>query len=462
MPLNKMRPNEIGRLSVSLVALHAAMMQLVDDDLAPVADLTPGQPVRITLLGFALPEAEAAKPVDLLGPETLIERVDRIDHVTENLLGDLTHEVEQLRKFAVAELRVLHRAAGTFDQSVLKDHLVPSKPADPGAGRAVDDLIAQTVAAASAEAEPGEGRAGSYDQEDEIDERAFASADPSRSEEPGQVSPNTGLTEGVAESDGGQASAAAEPTAAPPVASEAPTEVDPPAPAVGSASALAASTIGAAGKNRWTEEEDARLIDAIVGGVVGQAMPVKAAIRAAAEQVGRPEQASQYRVYHVLKARLDAALEIARVGNDAGPDEDLVPPAPLADPAPEEDLTLPAMEMTDAYEVEAAPEPAPEKAWTQSEHIADPVTAHLMALPTKGGWTLARDLELMELSIAGWQPNEIALQLTVQANLIKPRFDALTGLVEDAAGKKQRRFGREAVLAALQSLVARDAKAGAA
>lgn len=77
-----------------------------------------------------------------------------------------------------------------------------------------------------------------------------------------------------------------------------------------------------------------------------------------------------------------------------------------------------------------------------------------MALPEDGGWTLDRDATLMELSIAGWQPNEIALEVGMRADQIKVRFDALTGLYLDANRKPVRRFAREDVMAALNRLSA--------
>jgi FixJ family two-component response regulator len=81
-----------------------------------------------------------------------------------------------------------------------------------------------------------------------------------------------------------------------------------------------------------------------------------------------------------------------------------------------------------------------------------------LALPTKDGWTLQRDHELMDLTLTGWMPNEIAMDLKVSTRDVQARFDLLTGLHEDVASKKQRRFTREAVHAALKSLVESDAK----
>ncbi len=229
------------------------------------------------------------------------------------------------------------------------------------------------------------------------------------------------VPEGVADSGGGADMAAPAPPAAP-------------APTTGTHQA-------SFGQNAWTEEEDARLISLVVGGMVGLAMGKTAAIRAAARELGRPEQGTAFRCHHKLKGRLAAALAEAKAEATA--------PSPLPDPAAQ-----PA----------AAPEPetAPKPATTLDKHAADPLTAHLMALPEKDGWTLARDLDLMELSLAGWMPNEIGLELKVRADLVKARFDLLTGLhTDEATGKQARRWSREAVFEALQNL-SRASQKGAA
>lgn len=223
------------------------------------------------------------------------------------------------------------------------------------------------------------------------------------------------------------------------------------------------------GQNAWTEEEDAELIRLTVFSMVKMGLSKTAAIRTAAKGIGRPEQGSAFRMHHKLKDRLEAALAETRSAKadaeailskspeaarqDAPPPqaevqgESAEPPvgdAPASVPEPGAGATLPPD--LDAKSRQAAID--------HGTHIASPIVAHIMTLPTKGGWTLERDLELMELSIEGWQPNEIALQLKIQASLIRPRFDLLTGLHEDANDKKVRRFKREDVLEALKSLTA--------
>lgn len=188
----------------------------------------------------------------------------------------------------------------------------------------------------------------------------------------------------------------------------------------------------------WTDAEDARLIEIVVTRIrIGETK--KAAIAMAASELGRPEAGTAFRAHHKLKARIDAALTAAAMEQAATePLEDN--PFPVQEGAAGEGTT-----------------PSAAQPLAPVSFAADEVTSHLMALPDKGGWTVERDHELMELSIAGWQPNEIALQLQVQANLVKPRFDALTGLYEDPTGKKIRRFTREAVFAALSRLAGKAA-----
>ena len=289
-----------------------------------------------------------------------------------------------------------------------------------------------------------EGQAGgtlSYDQEDEIDERAFSSAAPSRPE--GAIPAPTGAE---ADSGGGQAVAAAEPPAA--------------------QAAAGTHQRGFQAGPSWTAEEDDRLI-AILVNLVRLGETKKAAIAIAARDLGRPEAGTAFRCHHKLKPRIDAALTAAAMHQaQTEPAAPEIPASPALAVMAEDGPT--ASDGDAAGEVRSLPaappiederaEAAPVKAWHKPEHIADPVTAHLMALTDKGGWTVERDHELMELSIAGWHPNEIGLQLQMQANAIKPRFDALTGQYEDPeTGKKVRRFTREDVYAALSRLAGKAA-----
>lgn len=275
-------------------------------------------------------------------------------------------------------------------------------------------------------------------------EGAPISAEPSRSDDDPAPPPagaeatppplvEAASDEGKAESGGGSEVAAPAPAA----------------PVPGSASALAAS---AAKYAPWTDDEDHRLVALVVSGVVGLGLTKTAAINAAAREMGRPETGTVWRCKNKLATRLDSAIaEAVAAKADA---EALLTPSPEAArqdaPQPQADVQGESAEPP----VGDAPALVPEPGAGAPTHVANPILAHIMTLPTKGGWTLERDLELMELSIQGWQPNEIALQLQIQASLIRPRFDLLTGLYEDANDKKVRRFRREDVFEALKSLTA--------
>ena len=197
----------------------------------------------------------------------------------------------------------------------------------------------------------------------------------------------------------------------------------------------------------WTEEEDHRLVALVVSGIVGLGLTKTAAINAAARELGRPEAGTAFRAHHKLKDRLVKAVAeavAAKVEAEALlTDQDQAGDAAVGGHSPAAVQDEPDLDTKSRL-----------AAIAHGNHpTASPITAHIMTLPDKGGWTLERDLELMDLSIQGWQPNEIALELKIQASQVRPRFDLLTGLVEDeATGKKTRRFKREDVLEALRSI----------
>lgn len=223
------------------------------------------------------------------------------------------------------------------------------------------------------------------------------------------VSAEQSAPQGAAESGGGQAVAAAHPPAAP---------------APGSASAMAAQAGQWAGA--WTDAQDAVVVDAMATAQIA-GTPKADALHLVASKLGRSFKAVEQRAYRIGgKIRAEA---VRRATVQAQTETPEIPAA------------TPSLGQGDAAVGGHSP------AAVQS---ADPLTTHLRGMTDKGGWSLARDLELMELSCEGWQPNEIALQLTMQANAIKPRFDALTGLHDDpVTGKKARRWTREEVLGAL-------------
>jgi hypothetical protein len=262
------------------------------------------------------------------------------------------------------------------------------------------------------------------------------SAAPSRSKDAETPVPQvTADVEGAADSGGGLAVAAAEPPAAP---------------LPGTARALAATLQPGGRAAPWTPEEDARLIDLVCQGVQRQGLSRRGATMAAAQELGRPFDGTEFRCRHKLKDRLDAALAKGPAWLDQ-PEE---VPTPYADAALAHAESLDEGGATDQPAVPAhAIEPL--NASPRPEHIADAITAHVVTLTDKGGWSLERDLQLVELSIGGWTPTDIAAELQMPDTAIKPRFDALTGLYTDeTTGKKLRRCTREEVQKALLALVA--------
>lgn len=198
------------------------------------------------------------------------------------------------------------------------------------------------------------------------------------------------------------------------------------APIPGSASALAAKALTV---TPWTAEEDSRLIDLVMQGIVGLGLSKRHAIFAAARALGRPEQGAEFRCKTKLKDRVEASIAAARLKEEPTPSPEAEAGAPgqgdaaVGGHSPAEVQTL------------------------------DGLMAHLAGMTDKGGWSLQRDTDLMELSIAGWPAGDIGLELQMQTSAIKPRFDALTGLHDDeATGKKVRRWTREQVLDGLKSL----------
>lgn len=283
------------------------------------------------------------------------------------------------------------------------------------------------------------------------------------STEAAQPEPAPGPVEPLAAGDTAGGTLSAEPSrsggdaAPPPLAKAAPPEAV--ADSGGGVAMAAADSAPAATHERtftrgpdWTAEEDARLIDLVVK-AVGMGATKKAGMIAAAKELGRPEAATQFRCHHKLKARLDAALTEAAM-RQAQTETPEIPEAARQDaPPPQAEVqgegAVPQEGDAPALEPEAS---------AGASFVADPVTAHLMALTDKGGWTVEHDLDLMGLSILGWPPHEIATQLQMPDKAIKPRFDMLTGLHDDeATGKKVRRFTRESVFAALSRLAGRAA-----
>lgn len=241
----------------------------------------------------------------------------------------------------------------------------------------------------------------------EVARGELVSAEPSRSDDEADPPKVAASSEAEAESGGGAVMAAT---------------IPPAAPVPGSASALAAKVA-----NDWTEADDKTVIDTMVECVSG-GMSKSKGLDAAAKRIGRTQNATGVRFYTALAPRFAAAMAAVTM-------------VQAQTETPASDTTM----VADGGAAAVGDAPAAVQ--------TDDLTAHLLGMTDKGGWSLQRDTDLMELSIAGWPAGYIALELRMQASAIKPRFDALTGLHDDeATGKKVRRWTREKVLEALQLL----------
>lgn len=431
-------------------------MPLNDLSLDQLSDLQKSISV-LTLVGKGLEESGFSPRFNLSPGERMIITVDAI--MPEDKYTQFNQDIAEERDLVLQRLADLEATIAANGLHLLPTALYVPTPSPEVAPRepALDPVDAPLVPGEVTEGAPISAE--SQSRPDDV-----APPPPGAPETSQQAAASDGAE---AESGGGQAPAAA----APPAATAATPE---PAPIPGSASALAAT----AGKTLWTEEEDALLVAGVTEAVVRLGVTKDQAIKAMATTLGRPAPGTEFRANRKLKDRINAAIAAGRAAKAEA--EEMLAKSPATEPAgtaqgdaavgaptPAAVQDEPDMEpgqraaeiaVHAAASIEGQLAEAPVKAWNKREHIADPVTAHLMGLTDKGGWTVDRDLELVELSIAGWQTNEIALQLQMQANAIKPRFDALTGLFEDpATGKKVRRFKREDVFAALQRLAGKAA-----
>jgi len=211
----------------------------------------------------------------------------------------------------------------------------------------------------------------------------------------------------------------------------------PQSPPPGSASALAALTI-------WTDAEDARLIQITVGAMIMGA-PKAAAIRAAAEELGRPFNGAQSRLYSRLKPAFEVALREAEARKNHAAD-------PIAEPAAP---SSPAAGASDGGAVSSPAPVAPLDPAPLPRADLSPIEAHLFALPAKGGWTMERDFTLLTLAEEGWKPGEIAEDMGLDARQVQDRWDRLSGLDPET---KARRWTRADLIAALKGWTGKGGK----
>lgn len=193
----------------------------------------------------------------------------------------------------------------------------------------------------------------------------------------------------------------------------------------------------------WTDEEDAKLVYEVAKRMALDQMGKSAAAAEVAAMLGRPIAGTECRLHTKLKSALKAAIDgLTGVGPTTVAD-----PAPIADPvlrgAPADPVPM--------------PEPAPQPPLTAA--TLSPIEQHLLDMPTKGGWTLETDLDLLELSQNGWTIPEIATEMGRDGRAVTERFDLLTGWDRET---KTRKWNRSALLIAAREWAAKRAPASAA
>jgi len=452
MPLNNLSLDELETLSDRLIALKVAGTKLEDAGLDPSFNLSPGERMMITVEAIMPEDAFTQLNQDIANErEDVLERLNNIEDFLRPQVARQRRD-EAYREIERQHYAHLREAAAT-----------PSTEAAPTPGGVVASSLPEPVdPPPTVEGPVGGDPIPSAPEQSVTGQPETATPVSAPQDDP---LPVTRVAEG---SGGGQSNGS------------------------GSTPPAATHERGFTGTNLWTEEEDARLVELVATGVVKLGLQKKAAIIEAARQLGRPEQSTQFRVYHKLKARIDAAISCLAMDQaqtetpDAG--EPPMPSAHAPDGAPGQAEAAAGDQPPAAVRDEADVEPGQREAETTVRAAAsiegqladaadldaksraaaiahgngpdlDPLQRHIDATRVnKDGWTLQRDFDLLDLAIVGWQVNEISLELGMQAKLIKPRLDVLTGLYTDeATGKQVRRFKREAVRDALQVRLTRSA-----
>jgi|GEM_PF-7038321 len=192
-----------------------------------------------------------------------------------------------------------------------------------------------------------------------------------------------------------------------------------------------ASAMANAHAQLWSLAEDQLAVEVVAAALhSGQTQSV--GIRNVQVELGRTFEAVRFRVKSKLLERIDR--EVLRLRNAEA----------LAE-------TAANVQLADAL---TAATVAPDPHLPEPPADADPLTAHLLSLPRKDGWTVQRDLDLALLSVEnGWGSQDIAVDLGLDTRAVQQRWDALTGLFRDAVtGKQARRFSGRDVLTRLQTL----------
>lgn len=190
---------------------------------------------------------------------------------------------------------------------------------------------------------------------------------------------------------------------------------------------------------RWTAEEDEVAVRLKLDGV-----PVAAIAR----RLGRPVEGTSYRLYHALKSRWHGLAVTLAAPKAAAKKADIKASGKAADKAPPLS-TAPAAPVP-MFRTKALPvQPDPDLS----------LAAHCARLSPDPAWPLARDVEMLGLTVdLRWPMSDIALELGVTSVDLKARFDLLCG---KERGQKPRYLAAD-VLAELRGLLMRAEQAGAA
>lgn len=372
--LSSMSMNHLLWLKSVLRDLSDIGERILDCDIVPEFDLTPGQVVSVRLgdlMVFAEPELTNAE----MAAQAFAAQQKQFDAMTATPPEEV--DVQAIVNAVFADM---DRAAQ------LKQNPPPAVPDADGA--AVEPAPAVVVPTAGADATP-------YD---------------------GLDFPDAGAAE-----DAPDPVPSLDPVAPPPAA------VVEPSPA---ARATVAGDVDPAKPAPWTAEEDDRLVQ-LVAEAMADGEKLNRAAAAAANVLGRPEEGTKYRVYNKVKDRVYDALgqlkkptaeqttpEPARqlAGADAvgraGGASQPAPGAPKAEPKP------------------APKPPAPKAAPVPPADLPPELAsaaAHLRSVTPFGKWTPTMDRDLLrELVDLRWPLHEVCLDLGVSTIQAHQRLHTLT------------------------------------
>lgn len=438
MFLDDMNLGDLNRLRASLDTVAAAMFKLSDGGLKPRLSMLPGDEALIILTNLLPGESE----IGAMDPEPspLRAQIDRVQAENEGVVFD--EELDWHTRQAVAEMAAADAARppgpqpapfsfrAQIDRAKAKRGIAPDQPLHAGADFAVYGSTTVTTVF--------EVQDGTLTIVTEYDD-------------PGMVVIEDAIPPGLPVEAAEKAVTLPQAPVAVDVGPKLPEAANLPAaaaPVAGNAAPSGASSLPGL-SDLWTDVEEGGLIDVTVRQMLDGA-PKSRAIAFAATEIGRSEKSASSRLYNKLKARFADALADAtakKLHTAKGEQTGIRAGAP-AEPAAGEGVAAPA---SPAAPQAAAPRAAPHAA----QNIDNPLRAHLSGLPTKGGWTRARDLELLDLSVAGWQVPEIAMEMAISSADIKARFALLLGTYRDANDKEQRWFKRDDVQAGLKALAAK-------